>query len=150
MILFIQLFKKYKLLGSYFFCITYYMHPLHMACEPCMYTSNHYSSFVYLFWELFLTLNALYMQSTVVQGIVTSVNVCALLFVIVAGGYLGFKSGWGGYELPTGYLKSLFCTSSHMLGLWFTENLFSFALIGIFPLGLMGCLLVLQQSSLHM
>ncbi|XP_004493215.1 cationic amino acid transporter 2, vacuolar-like isoform X2 [Cicer arietinum] len=42
-------------------------------------------------------------KSTVVQGIVTSVNVCALLFVIVAGGYLGFKSGWVGYELPTGY-----------------------------------------------
>lgn len=42
-------------------------------------------------------------ESTVVQGIVTSVNVCALLFVIVAGGYMGFKSGWVGYELPTGY-----------------------------------------------
>ncbi|GAU23995.1 hypothetical protein TSUD_327960 [Trifolium subterraneum] len=42
-------------------------------------------------------------ESTVVQGIVTSVNVCALLFVIVAGGYIGFKSGWVGYELPTGY-----------------------------------------------
>jgi cationic amino acid transporter 1 len=42
-------------------------------------------------------------ESTVVQGIITSVNVCALLFVIVAGGYIGFKSGWVGYELPTGY-----------------------------------------------
>ncbi|CAI8613662.1 unnamed protein product [Vicia faba] len=42
-------------------------------------------------------------ESTVVQGIVTSVNVCALLFVVVAGGYIGFKSGWAGYELPTGY-----------------------------------------------
>ncbi|CAK8542893.1 unnamed protein product [Lathyrus sativus] len=42
-------------------------------------------------------------ESTVVQGIVTSVNVCALLFVVIAGGYLGFKSGWAGYELPTGY-----------------------------------------------
>lgn len=42
------------------------------------------------------------MQSTVVQGIVTSVNVCALLFVVIAGGYIGFKSGWAGYELPTG------------------------------------------------
>ena len=42
-------------------------------------------------------------ESTVVQGIVTSVNVCSLVFVIVAGGYLGFKSGWAGYDLPTGY-----------------------------------------------
>jgi len=43
------------------------------------------------------------MQSTVVQGIVTTVNICALLFVIVAGGYMGFKSGWLGYDLPMGY-----------------------------------------------
>nr|GMC88526.1 cationic amino acid transporter 2, vacuolar-like [Ipomoea batatas] len=43
------------------------------------------------------------MQSTVVQGFVTIANICAMLFVIVAGGYLGFKNGWPGYELPTGY-----------------------------------------------
>ncbi|XP_061356749.1 cationic amino acid transporter 2, vacuolar-like isoform X1 [Gastrolobium bilobum] len=42
-------------------------------------------------------------ESTVVQGIVTSVNVCALLFVVAAGGYIGFKSGWVGYELPSGF-----------------------------------------------
>ncbi|CAM8980846.1 unnamed protein product [Rhodiola kirilowii] len=42
-------------------------------------------------------------ESTVVQGIVTSLNVCAMIFVIIAGGYLGFKTGWVGYELPTGY-----------------------------------------------
>ncbi|KAF7819246.1 cationic amino acid transporter 2, vacuolar-like [Senna tora] len=42
-------------------------------------------------------------ESTVVQGIVTSANVCALIFVIIAGGYLGFKSGWVGYDLPAGY-----------------------------------------------
>ncbi|XP_020206315.1 cationic amino acid transporter 2, vacuolar [Cajanus cajan] len=42
-------------------------------------------------------------ESTVVQSIITSVNICALIFVIVAGGYLGFKSGWVGYKLPTGY-----------------------------------------------
>ncbi|KAK4282091.1 hypothetical protein QN277_013509 [Acacia crassicarpa] len=41
--------------------------------------------------------------STTVQGIITSVNVCALMFVIIAGTYLGFKSGWAGYELPSGY-----------------------------------------------
>ncbi|XP_031271467.1 cationic amino acid transporter 2, vacuolar-like [Pistacia vera] len=42
-------------------------------------------------------------ESTVAQGIVTTANVCAMLFVIVAGSYLGFKTGWVGYELPTGY-----------------------------------------------
>ncbi|XP_021282168.1 cationic amino acid transporter 2, vacuolar-like [Herrania umbratica] len=42
-------------------------------------------------------------ESTLAQAIVTSANVCAMIFVIVAGGYLGFKTGWAGYELPTGY-----------------------------------------------
>ncbi|KAL0339913.1 UNVERIFIED_CONTAM: Cationic amino acid transporter 2, vacuolar [Sesamum radiatum] len=41
--------------------------------------------------------------STFVQGIVTSANICAMIFVIVAGGYLGFKTGWPGYELSAGY-----------------------------------------------
>ncbi|XP_021776048.1 cationic amino acid transporter 4, vacuolar-like [Chenopodium quinoa] len=43
-------------------------------------------------------------ESTLAQTIVTSINVCALLFVIVAGGYLAFKNGWVGYELSNGYL----------------------------------------------
>ncbi|OMO70369.1 Amino acid/polyamine transporter I [Corchorus olitorius] len=42
-------------------------------------------------------------ESTVAQGIVTTANVCAMIFVIVAGSYLGYKTGWPGYELPTGY-----------------------------------------------
>ncbi|XP_060177162.1 cationic amino acid transporter 2, vacuolar-like [Lycium barbarum] len=42
-------------------------------------------------------------ESTMVQGFVTSVNVCVMAFVIIVGGYLGFKSGWPGYELPVGY-----------------------------------------------
>ncbi|CAI9779625.1 unnamed protein product [Fraxinus pennsylvanica] len=42
-------------------------------------------------------------ESTFVQGIVTAANTCAMIFVIVAGGYLGFKTGWPGYELPVGY-----------------------------------------------
>uniref|UniRef100_A0A803QDB9 Uncharacterized protein n=1 Tax=Cannabis sativa TaxID=3483 RepID=A0A803QDB9_CANSA len=42
-------------------------------------------------------------ESTLAQAIVTTANVCVLLFVIIAGTYLGFKSGWVGYELPTGY-----------------------------------------------
>ncbi|CAA2955971.1 cationic amino acid transporter 2, vacuolar-like [Olea europaea subsp. europaea] len=42
-------------------------------------------------------------ESTFVQGIVTVANTCAMIFVIIAGGYLGFKTGWPGYELPVGY-----------------------------------------------
>ncbi|XP_010693893.1 cationic amino acid transporter 2, vacuolar isoform X2 [Beta vulgaris subsp. vulgaris] len=42
-------------------------------------------------------------ESAVAQAVVTSGNVCAMLFVIIAGGYLGFKTGWVGYELPNGY-----------------------------------------------
>ncbi|XP_059668578.1 cationic amino acid transporter 2, vacuolar-like [Cornus florida] len=42
-------------------------------------------------------------ESTLVQAIVTTANVCAMIFIIIAGGYLGFKSGWAGYELPAGY-----------------------------------------------
>ncbi|GMI65034.1 cationic amino acid transporter 2 [Hibiscus trionum] len=42
-------------------------------------------------------------ESTLAQAIVTTANVCAMIFVIVAGSYLGYKTGWAGYELPTGY-----------------------------------------------
>ncbi|CAN1246206.1 Cationic amino acid transporter 2, vacuolar [Linum grandiflorum] len=49
------------------------------------------------------TIPGLDIVSTMVQSIVTTVNVCAMLFVIVAGTYLGFQTGWAGYELPTGY-----------------------------------------------
>ncbi|KAL8193299.1 hypothetical protein R6Q57_026880 [Mikania cordata] len=42
-------------------------------------------------------------ESTFVQSIVTTANICAMIFVIIAGGYLGFKSGWVGYKLTTGY-----------------------------------------------
>ncbi|KAL3632671.1 Carnitine O-acetyltransferase mitochondrial [Castilleja foliolosa] len=43
-------------------------------------------------------------ESTFVQGIITVANICAMIFVIIAGGYLGFKNGWPGYELSAGYL----------------------------------------------
>ncbi|KMT11283.1 hypothetical protein BVRB_5g109680 [Beta vulgaris subsp. vulgaris] len=43
-------------------------------------------------------------ESSLVQTIVTSINVCALVFVIVAGSYLASKSGWVGYELSKGYV----------------------------------------------
>ncbi|PIA54056.1 hypothetical protein AQUCO_00900555v1 [Aquilegia coerulea] len=40
-------------------------------------------------------------ESSFVQAIVMIANVCVMAFVIVAGGYLGFKSGWTGYDLPS-------------------------------------------------
>ncbi|XP_059594863.1 cationic amino acid transporter 2, vacuolar isoform X2 [Vitis vinifera] len=42
-------------------------------------------------------------ESTLAQTIVTVVNVCVMVFIIIAGGYLGFKTGWVGYELQGGY-----------------------------------------------
>ncbi|TKY62855.1 Cationic amino acid transporter 4 [Spatholobus suberectus] len=42
-------------------------------------------------------------ESSTAQSIVTTVNVCVMLFIILAGGYRGFKSGWVGYELSSGY-----------------------------------------------
>ncbi|KAK9682111.1 hypothetical protein RND81_10G051300 [Saponaria officinalis] len=42
-------------------------------------------------------------ESTFAQGIVTIGNVCAMVFVIIAGGYIGFKNGWPGYKLSSGY-----------------------------------------------
>eukprot|EP00268_Persea_americana_P036680 TRINITY_DN361_c0_g1_i1.p1 TRINITY_DN361_c0_g1~~TRINITY_DN361_c0_g1_i1.p1 ORF type:complete len:636 (-),score=100.05 TRINITY_DN361_c0_g1_i1:375-2282(-) len=42
-------------------------------------------------------------ESTFAQAIVTSANLCVMVFVIIAGGYLGFQTGWVGYSLPTGY-----------------------------------------------
>ncbi|KAL2936024.1 Cationic amino acid transporter 4 vacuolar [Bienertia sinuspersici] len=43
-------------------------------------------------------------ESSLAQTIVTSINICALVFVIVAGGYLASKHGWVGYDLSNGYL----------------------------------------------
>ncbi|XP_074271060.1 cationic amino acid transporter 2, vacuolar-like [Silene latifolia] len=42
-------------------------------------------------------------ESSFAQAIVTTANICALIFVIIAGTYLGFKTRWTGYELPKGY-----------------------------------------------
>lgn len=44
-----------------------------------------------------------YPQSSMVQAIITSINVCAMLFVFVAGNCLSFKTGWTGYALPNRY-----------------------------------------------
>ncbi|KAI4301023.1 hypothetical protein L6164_034342 [Bauhinia variegata] len=42
-------------------------------------------------------------ESSTAQTIVTTINVCVMLFIVITGGYLGFKTGWAGYELPSGY-----------------------------------------------
>ncbi|XP_022154481.1 cationic amino acid transporter 2, vacuolar [Momordica charantia] len=42
-------------------------------------------------------------ESIAAQAVVTAANICAMIFVIVAGSYIGYKTGWVGYQLPTGY-----------------------------------------------
>ncbi|KAL0914368.1 hypothetical protein M5K25_014712 [Dendrobium thyrsiflorum] len=42
-------------------------------------------------------------ESSSVQAFVTSLNVCVMLFVIIAGGYIGFRSGWVGYTVTSGF-----------------------------------------------
>nr|XP_043608302.1 cationic amino acid transporter 2, vacuolar-like isoform X2 [Erigeron canadensis] len=42
-------------------------------------------------------------ESSLAQGIITTINVVALLFIIIAGGYVGWKTKWVGYEIPGGY-----------------------------------------------
>jgi solute carrier family 7 (cationic amino acid transporter), member 1 len=43
-----------------------------------------------------------HLQSSLVQVTMTVANVIAMLFVIIAGGYLGFQTGWKGYSVPGG------------------------------------------------
>ncbi|XP_058204235.1 cationic amino acid transporter 2, vacuolar-like [Rhododendron vialii] len=42
-------------------------------------------------------------ESSMVQTIVTTVNVAVMVFIVIAGLYVGFMTGWVGYELPNGY-----------------------------------------------
>lgn len=42
-------------------------------------------------------------ESSFVQSITTTANVCVMIFVIIAGGYLGFQTGWVGYSVSSGY-----------------------------------------------
>lgn len=42
-------------------------------------------------------------ESALVQSLVTFANVCVMLFVIIAGSVIGFRTGWPGYELSNGY-----------------------------------------------
>nr|GEZ10190.1 cationic amino acid transporter 2, vacuolar-like isoform X2 [Tanacetum cinerariifolium]GEZ18596.1 cationic amino acid transporter 2, vacuolar-like isoform X2 [Tanacetum cinerariifolium] len=41
-------------------------------------------------------------ESSLAQGVITTINVVALLFIIVAGGYVGFKTQWVGYQIAGG------------------------------------------------
>lgn len=57
----------------------------------------------FYFWvETILKLVCFMSQSTFVQSVVTIANICAMIFVILAGGYLGFKNGWVGYKVSEG------------------------------------------------
>ncbi|KAG8097693.1 hypothetical protein GUJ93_ZPchr0013g37264 [Zizania palustris] len=42
-------------------------------------------------------------ESSFVQGFITVLNACVMLFVIVAGSYIGFQTGWVGYKVADGY-----------------------------------------------
>ncbi|XP_050212707.1 cationic amino acid transporter 4, vacuolar-like isoform X2 [Mercurialis annua] len=42
-------------------------------------------------------------ESSLAQAVVTTINIFGMLFIVIAGGYLAFKTGWVGYELPSGY-----------------------------------------------
>ncbi|XP_039139732.1 cationic amino acid transporter 2, vacuolar-like [Dioscorea cayenensis subsp. rotundata] len=42
-------------------------------------------------------------ESSFVQGIVTTANAFVMVFVIIAGGYIGFQTGWVGYAVSSGY-----------------------------------------------
>ncbi|KAF8722908.1 hypothetical protein HU200_022045 [Digitaria exilis] len=45
-------------------------------------------------------------ESSFLEGIITTANILVMLFVICAGGWLGFKNGWAGYKGPKGYFPN--------------------------------------------
>ncbi|CAM0145787.1 unnamed protein product [Urochloa decumbens] len=47
-------------------------------------------------------------ESSFVEAIITSANIIVMLFVICAGGWLGFRNGWAGYKGPDGYFPNGF------------------------------------------
>lgn len=42
-------------------------------------------------------------ESSFVQGVVTVLNCFVMLFVIIAGSYIGFQTGWVGYKVAGGF-----------------------------------------------
>ncbi|XP_037460783.1 cationic amino acid transporter 2, vacuolar-like [Triticum dicoccoides] len=45
-------------------------------------------------------------ESSLVEGVITIANVAIMLFIICAGGWLGFQNGWPGYDVPKGYFPN--------------------------------------------
>ncbi|XP_051191437.1 cationic amino acid transporter 2, vacuolar isoform X1 [Lolium perenne] len=45
-------------------------------------------------------------ESSLVEGIITIANVAVMLFIICAGGWLGFQNGWPGYNVPKSYFPN--------------------------------------------
>uniref|UniRef100_R7W6J1 Low affinity cationic amino acid transporter 2 n=1 Tax=Aegilops tauschii TaxID=37682 RepID=R7W6J1_AEGTA len=45
-------------------------------------------------------------ESSLVEGVITIANVAIMLFVICAGGWLGFQNGWPGYDVLKGYFPN--------------------------------------------
>lgn len=54
------------------------------------------------FIPMIICLRQVFVQSSFVQSITTTANVCVMIFVIIAGGYLGFQTGWVGYSFSSG------------------------------------------------
>ncbi|KAL1821157.1 hypothetical protein ACET3Z_016026 [Daucus carota] len=42
-------------------------------------------------------------ESSLVQATVTTINIVALVFILIAGGIVGFRTGWKGYQISSGY-----------------------------------------------
>lgn len=75
------------------------------------------------------------------QTIVTCVNICALIFVIAAGGYLASKNGWAGYENSDGYNWLLYvCFKSTSCFVKSVINFELFVYHRYFPFGINGVL----------
>uniref|UniRef100_A0ACD5W7X3 Uncharacterized protein n=1 Tax=Avena sativa TaxID=4498 RepID=A0ACD5W7X3_AVESA len=45
-------------------------------------------------------------ESSLVEGVITIANIVIMLFIICAGGWLGFRNGWPGYNVPKGYFPN--------------------------------------------
>ena len=68
--------------------------------------SNSVIATLRIFWECdtwsFLSVIFFFFQSSFVQGVVTVLNCFVMLFVIIAGSYIGFQTGWVGYKVAGG------------------------------------------------
>ncbi|KAI3959700.1 hypothetical protein MKW92_008713 [Papaver armeniacum] len=75
-------------------------------------------------------------ESSFAQGIVTTANICVMFFVVIAGGYLGFKTGWAGYQLPTGVIIFVSLTTAIRMSLSICCMLYmlvSVVIVGLVP-----------------